>query len=107
MSTAPYTTAIVRFRLRPGITLDEALGEIRHTVPVYQAEPELVRKQISLDIEGGEGRSVYLWRDRAAAERFFARAAEMIRAQTGFAPEVELLDTYVVVDNDTGEAVFP
>lgn len=106
-TTAPFTTAIVRFRLRPGITLEEALGEVRHTVPIYQAEPDLIRKQISLDIEGGCGRSVYLWRDRAAATRFFERAAKMIEAQTGFAPEIELLDTHVLVDNATGEVVFP
>lgn len=100
-------TAIVRFRLRPGITMEEALGEVRHTVPIYQAEPDLVRKQIHLDPARGEGRSVYLWRSREAAERFFDRARPMIKAQTGFEPEVELLDTQVLFDKQSGEVVFP
>lgn len=103
----PYVTAIVRFRLRPGITLPEALDEVRHTVPIYRAEPALVRKQIHLDVGRGEGRSIYLWRDRAAAEAFFERARPMIAAQTGAEPEVELLPTHVLVDNSTGEVAFP
>jgi hypothetical protein len=98
----PVISAIVRFRLPPGATRGQAMEDIRHTIPVYQREPELIRKQISLDLERGEGMSVYLWRDRAAAERFFAIAKATIREQTGHEPEVTLHETYVIVDNDSG-----
>lgn len=100
-------TTIVRFRLAPGEDHDAALEEIRRTIPIYQAAaPALVRKAIHLDAAKGEGRSVYFWRDRAAAEAFFARASAMIAAKTGHAPEVEYLECHVLVDNDAGEVTF-
>jgi len=33
--------------------------EIRHMIPLYQGQPQLIRKQIRLDIENREGRSFY------------------------------------------------
>lgn len=100
-------TTIVRFRLAPGETRDQALEEIKRTVPIYQAAaPALIRKQISIDAEKGEGCSVYLWRDREAAERFFERARVMIKAKTGHEPDVEFLTCDVLVDNQSGEILF-
>ena len=96
-------TAIVRFKLRPGITREQARADIEHTIPLYQAQAALVRKQISLDLEKGEGLSVYLWRDRAAAEAFYAMARPVLRQQTGAEPEISLHETVVVVDNERGE----
>ncbi len=63
-------TALVHFALRPGITLEEAIEEVRHTIPIYEAEPALIRKQIGLDPENGEGFSVYLWKDRGRPNGF-------------------------------------
>lgn len=100
------TTAIVRFRLRPGTTRAQALEDIRHTIPLYQAQPALVRKQISLDLERSEGMSVYLWKERAAAEAFYDMARPILKQQTGHEPEISLHDTYVVVDNIAGEVTF-
>lgn len=100
-------TAIVRFKLAPGESHAEALAQIRKTVPLYQsAGPALIRKQISIDAEKGEGRSIYLWQDRASAERFFEMAKAHIKAQTGQEPEVELLETHVLVDNEKGEVTY-
>ena len=96
-------TAIVRFKLPPGATLEGARADIEHTIPIWQAQPDLLRKQISVDLERGEGTSVYLWRSREPAERFFAMARRMIAEQTGQVPEVELLETMVIVDNEAGE----
>lgn len=95
-------TAVVRFKLRPGVDRERALEEIKHTVPIYQAQPALLRKQISLDLERGEGVSVYLWRDREAAERFYDMARPILREQTGAEPEITLHETVVVVDNEKG-----
>ena len=100
-------TTIVRFRLAPGETHEQALEEIRRTIPIYQAAgPALIRKAIHLDAAAGAGRSIYLWADRASAEAFFARASAMIKAKTGHAPEVEYLDCHVLVDNLAGEVTF-
>ncbi|GGI83565.1 hypothetical protein GCM10007973_20090 [Polymorphobacter multimanifer] len=100
-------TTIVRFRLAPGESHEAALEEIRRTIPIYQAAgPALIRKAIHLDAAKGEGRSIYLWADRASAEAFFARASVMIEAKTGHAPQVEYLDCHVLVDNAAGEVRF-
>lgn len=100
-------TAIVRFKLALGESQEEALAEIRKTLPLYQsAGPALIRKQISIDVDKGEGRSIYLWQDRVSAERFFEMAKAHIKAKTGHEPEVELLETQVVVDNEKGEIIF-
>lgn len=96
-------TAIVRFKLRPGITREQARADIEHTIPLYQAQPALIRKQISLDLERGEGMSVYLWKERAAAQAFYDMARPILRQQTGAEPEISLHDTVVVVDNGTGD----
>lgn len=95
-------TAIVRFKLRPDVKPDDVLEEIRAQIPMYQAQPALVRKQISLDFARGEGVSVYLWRDREAAEQFFAMARTILRQQTGAEPDITLVDTQIVVDNAAG-----
>ena len=96
--------AVVKFRLKPGEDRAGALAEIAKTVPLYQrAGPALIRKAIHLDIEAGVGTSVYFWADRSAAEAFFTMARAHIEAATGFAPEVTLLDTDVLVDNVSDE----
>lgn len=100
-------TAIVTFRLAPGESHEGALEEIRKTVPLYQrAGPALIRKAIHLDAANGVGRSVYLWQDRASAERFFEMAKANIKAKTGHEPEVQYLDCHVLVDNSTGEVTY-
>lgn len=102
----PMVTAIVRFKLRPGVDLAHAVAEIRAQLPMYQAQPALLRKQISLDPDRGEGTSVYLWKDRAAAETFFAAARPILREQTGAEPDITIMDTQVLVDNVSGDAIF-
>jgi hypothetical protein len=89
-------TAIVRFQLRPGISREQALEEIRHTIPIYQKQAALIRKQISLDLERSQGMSVYLWKDRAAAEAFYEMARPILKQQTGHDPEITLHETQVL-----------
>jgi hypothetical protein len=96
-------TAISKFKLRPGLTHEKAIEEIKETIPVYKGRPGLVRKYICLDFEKGYGCGIYLWKTREQAEQFFAFARAKIREQTGSDPEITLLDTPVIVDNLTGE----
>jgi hypothetical protein len=100
-------TAIVRFKLAPGEDRESAIEEIKKTIPLYQrAAPALIRKQISIDADKGEGCSVYLWRDQESAERFFEMAKTNIKAKTGQEPQIEYLSCDVLVDNKSGEVVF-
>lgn len=95
-------TAISKFRLRPGLTRQTAIEEIKETIPVYQGRPGLVRKYICLDFDNGYGCGIYLWETRQQAEQFFTFARAKIREQTGSEPEITLLETPVIVDNLTG-----
>jgi len=100
-------STIVTFKLPPGETHEQALEEIKKTLPIYQAAaPNLIRKAIHLDADAGVGRSIYLWTDREAAEAFFERASAMIKAKTGHAPDVEYLDCDILVDNTSGEVIY-
>lgn len=98
-------TALSKFKLRPGLTRDQAIAEIHETIPIYKGRPDLVRKYIGLDFEAGYGIGIYLWKNRESAEKFFAFARAKIREQTGSDPEITFLDTPVIVDNVTGEVL--
>lgn len=96
-------TVIVRFGLRPGIEIQQALAEIGAMLPLYNSQSSLIHKQISLDRANGTGTSVYLWEDRAAAEKFFEMARPMLVKQTGAEPQIEILETQIFIDNRRGE----
>lgn len=72
------------------------------TAPRYQSVPGLVRKHYYLAEDGTCG-GVYLFRSRAEAEALFDAAfAAAIAARFGAPPQVEYLETLVIVDNVAG-----
>ena len=95
-------TVFVSFQLPEGANREQVMAGIKDSIPHYQDQDALVRKYICIDPERGRGRSVYLWRDRVAAEAFFAKAREVLRQQLGSEPEIEFWNTPVIVDNDKG-----
>src|SRR5215218_975648 len=92
-------TAIVRFLLTPGTTLDKAKALFEGSAPRYRAAPGLVRKYYLFG-EDGSGGGVYLWESREAAERMYtAEWRRMIADRYGTAPEISYFETPVIVDN--------
>lgn len=92
-------TAIVRFPLPKGMTLDDAKAVYEKSVPNYQGVPGLVRKYylFGQDQMGG---GVYLWQSKEAAEKMYSAAwKKMITERYGTAPEISYYDTPVIVDN--------
>ena len=92
-------TAIVRFPLPKGMTLDDAKTVYEKSVPNYQRAPGLVRKYylFGQDQIGG---GVYLWQSKEAAEKMYsAEWKKMIKERYGAAPEITYYDTPVIVDN--------
>jgi hypothetical protein len=92
-------TAIVRFPLPKGMTLDDAKAVYEKSVPNYQGVPGLVRKYylFGQDQIGG---GVYLWQSKEAAEKMYSAAwKKMITERCGTAPEISYYDTPVIVDN--------
>jgi hypothetical protein len=92
-------TAIVRFRLPKGMTLDDAKRIYEKSVPNYAGAPGLVRKYYLFG-EGEIGGGVYLWQSREAAENMYSPAwKKMITERYGTAPEITYYETPVIVDN--------
>src|SRR3954471_541852 len=96
-------TAIVRFPLKPGTTLEQAKALFEGSAPKYQGVPGLVRKYYLFG-EDGTGGGAYLWETRQAAERMYtAEWKKMIAECYGSPPQITFFETPVIVDN-TGAA---
>jgi hypothetical protein len=92
-------TAIVRFSLPKGMSLEDAKAVYERSVPNYQGAQGLVRKYylFGQDQVGG---GVYLWQSRDAAEKMYSPAwKKMITERYGTAPEITYYETPVIVDN--------
>jgi hypothetical protein len=92
-------TAIVRFTLPQGTSLDAAKALFEKSAPNYKGAPGLIRKYYLFG-EGRIGGGVYLWESREAAERMYSDAwKKMIAERYGAPPEITYYETPVIVDN--------
>ena len=66
-------TAIVKFPLPRGTTLEAAKQMFEKSVPNYRGAQGLIRKYYLYD-EGPTGGGVYLWESREAADRQYSDA---------------------------------
>jgi hypothetical protein len=90
--------ASVRFRLRPGTTLDEATKAFEASSPKYRDVPGLVTKYYVFG--NGKGGGIYVWESRAAADKLYSpQWKKMIADRYGAEPEIEWLENPVTVDN--------
>jgi hypothetical protein len=92
-------TAIVRFQLPNGMTLEDAKSIYEKSTPNYQGVPGLIRKYylFGQDQIGG---GVYLWQSHDAAEKMYSPAwKKMITERYGAPPEIHYYETPVIVDN--------
>jgi hypothetical protein len=92
-------TAVVRFKLPQGTSLEAARALFEKSAPNYKGVPGLVRKYYLFG-EDRTGGGVYLWESREAAERMYSDAwRKMIAERYGAAPEIAYYETPVIVDN--------
>ena len=92
-------TAVVRFKLPQGTSLEAARALFEKSAPNYKGVPGLVRKYYLFG-EDRTGGGVYLWESREAAERMYSDAwRKMIAERYGAAPEITYYETPVIVDN--------
>ena len=61
-------TEIVMFRLPEGMSRDDALAKYRLSIPIWQANPDLIRKAFLFDEASRQGGGVYLWKNVEAAK---------------------------------------
>jgi hypothetical protein len=60
---------IVLFDLPKGATRETAMALYEKTAARWAENPDLIQKYYYFDPDAGEGGGVYIWPDRAAAER--------------------------------------
>ena len=90
--------ASVRFQVRPGTTLEEITKVFEASSPRYRKVTGLMTKYYVFG--NGRGGGIYIWESRELAEQLFtAEWKAKIRERYGAAPEIEWLDSPVMVDN--------
>lgn len=99
-------TALVKWRLAPGITAEQAIERFKQSTHYYVGLPGLVRKYIAINREKHFGYGIYLWHDQDTAEAFYTRVTPVIREETGSDPEIEFFDTPIIVDNLSAETLI-
>jgi hypothetical protein len=97
--------ASVRFRLRPGTTLEDAAKVFEASTPKYRGVPGLVTKYYVFG--NGKGGGIYIWESRQAAEKLYTpQWKQMIAERYGAEPEIEWLENPVTVDNVAGRVLL-
>ena len=99
-------TEIVTFRLPQGMTREEALAKFRLSIPIWQANPDLIRKAYLFDEASCQGGGVYLWKNVEAAKLAHgAEFQERIRSTYGGDPEIRYFETPILVDNSIQQVI--
>jgi hypothetical protein len=99
-------TEIVVFRLPEGMNRDGALAKYRLTIPIWQANPELIRKAFLFDEASRQGGGVYLWKNIEAAKLAHGAAfQEGIRSTFGGDPEIRYFETPILIDNSIQQVI--
>jgi len=99
-------TEIVTFKLPLGSTREDAFDAFEKTAPGWADNPDLIRKNYLFDAEQGVAGGVYLWRERAHAEKWHgAEFRAKIKSVYGGEPSSQFFETPIVVDNMSHEIV--
>jgi hypothetical protein len=97
-------TAIVRFKMPEGTTLEEATKMFEASAPNYRGLDGLVRKYYLFG-EGASAGGAYLWESREQAEKVYtAEWKAMMKERYGMEPTVEFFESPVIVDNTASQA---
>ena len=90
---------MVSFERPEGFSDADLMADARSTVARWRADPDLIRKHFARG-EDGTIAGVYLWPDRAAAERAHdADWVDRFRARTGRTPRFAYFDIFMLIDN--------
>ncbi|MFA7664936.1 MAG: hypothetical protein WCY32_02315 [Burkholderiaceae bacterium] len=97
---------LVMFALPAGITREEVIAGMHEVAPHWRRNPDLVRKTFLYDAAAGEAGALYLWSERAAAERAHdADWRARLLARYGSEPTIRYFETPLVVDNALGAVI--
>ena len=93
-------TEIVLFRLPETMSREDAIAKYRLSVPIWTANPDLIRKAFLYDAASRRGGGVYLWKNLEAAKQGHGpEFQERIRSTFGAPPEFQYFETPILIDN--------
>jgi hypothetical protein len=93
-------TEIVTFKLPLGATREETLLNFEKTSLKWNQNSDLVRKYYLFDSERMVAGGVYLWKTRAAGEKWHGtQFREMVKKLYDAVPESQFYETPIIVDN--------
>ncbi len=99
-------TEIVTFKVPDGTTRETHLTNSEKSALMWEENPDLVRKYYIFDAKRGIAGGVYLWKEKAHAEKWHDAAwRKVIEELYGSEPESQFFETPIVVDNLAGEIV--
>lgn len=93
---------MVLFDRPEGCSDADLLEDARSVADHWRANPDLLRKHFVKN-DAGKVAGVYIWPDRAAAERAHDAAwVARFRERTGVEPEISYFDLFMLIDNEAG-----
>jgi Putative mono-oxygenase ydhR len=93
-------TEIVTFKLPAGTTREDVFSKYEKTAPVWKANPDLIRKYYIFDAEQGIAGGVYLWKEKAHAEKWHGEEfRRRVKEMYGAEPDCRYFETPIVVEN--------
>jgi len=97
-------TEIVTFKLPNGTTREEVIANYEKTAPTWRENPDLIRKNYLFDADKGIAGGVYLWKEKAHAEKWHGpEFRKKVKEIYGAEPVSQFFETPIVVDNLAGE----
>jgi hypothetical protein len=98
-------TAIVLYDLPPSIGVEECRAHFTKIAPDFMAVEGFLRKQFICSSDGRLAGGVYMWRDRACAQRFYSGPwRQGIIERYGSAPRIQYFETVALADIASGYA---
>jgi hypothetical protein len=98
-------TAVVLYDLPPAIGLDQCRAHFAKIAPDFLQIVGFVRKQFICSSDGKTAGGVYMWKDRASAERFYSGPwREGIIERYGNPPRIQYFETVALADATTAFA---
>lgn len=94
---------IVTFQLPQPTTLAEITKTFRATAPKYRNVSGLLRKNYWMSEDGRRAGGIYVWAERADADRLYTDEwKNFVTGKYGAPPSIEYLHSPVMVDNREG-----
>jgi hypothetical protein len=99
-------TEIVTWKFPKDMTREQVAAAFRKSLPNWQQNPDLLRKNYIYDSTNGLGGGVYLWKKIDDAKRWHGDAfRKRVNELYGSEPTFTYFETPIAIDNTTGAVI--